>query len=241
MIYQLTSIKTIIAKVVRDLDLMDQEVPWEDMIEWIAEGLKHIGSYYQFTEKAADIDIEDYKGVLPCDFYKSIRILQGTYNEYHNNHESLITKETDGDKLQTEIEGIKFSNYDFNITHNVITVSYRTGTIKLQYLAMPVDSDGFPLVPDDVSYSDALFWKVAYHLCLRGHEFKRKELNNLQFVKNKWGFYCTQARANANMPDGDMYERLKNNWLRLKTDKDQYRKLFSGNGQSEFLNLSGKD
>jgi hypothetical protein len=241
MIYQLTTINEVLSKVVRDLGLGEQEVPIQDFIEWMAEGLKHIGSYYQFTEKAADIEIDDYKGELPCDFYKSIRILEGSSNYYHNHNENLITKETDSTELQNEVQSIQFTNKDFNITHNVITVGYRTGTIKLQYLAMPVDSNGYPMVPDDVSYFDALFWKIAYHLCLRGHEFKRKELNNLTFVKAKWDFYCKQARANANMPDGDMLERLKNNWLRFKSDTKQYDKLFTNNGKSEYINLSGKN
>jgi hypothetical protein len=241
MIYQLTTIDAVLSKIVRDLGLGEQEVPVQDFIEWMAEGLKHIGSYYQFTEKAADIDIEGFKGELPCDFYKAIRILDGYCNYYHDNNESLITKETNLTDLKSEVEGIKFSNKDFNITHNVITVAYQTGTIKLQYLALPVDGNGYPMVPDDVSYFDALFWRVTYQLCLRGHNFKRKELNDLTFVKKKWDFYCTQARANANMPDGDMLERLKNNWLRFKLDTNQYNKLFTGNGKSEHINLAGRD
>jgi hypothetical protein len=230
MIHKLKSIQTIILKVVRDLGISDVEIPKDDMIEWIADGLKHVGSYYQFSEKNADITITDYKGELPCDFHKAIRILHGYC--LPNNNESLI-----GDP---GTDNIKFTNNDFNVNHNVITVGYRTGTIKLLYLALPLDDCGFPLVPDDVSFDDALFWKVAYHLSLRGHVFKNPKLNDLDFVSNKWGFYCRQARANANMPDLEMTERLKNQFLKLKTDQHQYSKLFSGLGKPENLNFNGK-
>jgi hypothetical protein len=233
MIHQLNSINIVISKIVRDLGLGDKEIPWEDFVEWIADGLKHIGSFYQFTEKVTSISIEDYKGELPCDFYKSIRMLSS--NDLLINNEHLIGVQ------ETTLQGVKRTDTDLNINHNVITVSFRTGTIDLQYLAMPVDCNGFPMVPDDVSFEDALFWRVVYMLCLRGYEFKNKQLSDLTFVKRKWDFYCIQARANANMPDLDMQERLKNNFLRLKTDPHQYSKGFSTNGSPENLDLNGKN
>jgi len=230
MIYKLKPIQTIILKVLRDLGISDQEIAWQDMAEWIGDGLKHIGSYYQFTEQSADIDIVDYKGELPCDFYKLIRMLE--CNNYLNHNKSLIGNPGTDD--------IKFTDKDLNVNHNIITTGFETGTIKILYLSFPVDDCGLPLVPDNVSFDDALFWKVTYHLSLRGHVFKNPQLNNLDFVSNKWGFYCRQARANANMPDLEMMERLKNGFLQLKTDKNQYSKLFSGLGTPENLNFNGK-
>lgn len=234
MIYGLVSIKTVIYRVISDLGIGDKEVDWQDWVDWIADGLMHIGAYYQFTEKQESIEIEDYKGYLPCDFYQKIRILN-TDMSRPNFNKSLVGSS------ENTINQNSFTSKDYNITNNMITTSFRTGTLLLQYLAIPLDDDRLPLIPDDVSYKDALFWKVVYHLSLRGYEFRNNQLSNIQFTRSLWLKYCMQARAGANMPDPDMYERLKNNWLRLVPDHNQYQKLFADLGAQEKLNLRGKD
>ncbi len=232
MIYKLTSVKTVIYQITTDLAIADTDVPVDDIIEWVGRALQHIGSYYQLTEKEAVIEIENYKGELPCDFYKMIRTL---YNSnYLRNNENLIGSE------QKQINTNSFTSADYNINHSIITTSFETGNITMQYLAFPVDSEGLPLVPDDASFLDACFWRCVYQLCLRGYEFKNTQLRDINFTKTMWNRYCLQARAEANMPDLDMYERLKNNYLRLKIDKNQHFKFFATNGQQEALRLDGR-
>ncbi len=238
MIYQLTSVNTVISKITRDLHLGDTEIPYQDFIEWIAEALKHIGSYYQFTEKATQITIEDYKGVLPCDCYKVIRMLNGFY--YQQNNENLTTNPDSIDNA-TDIANIKITNMDFNVNHNIITTSYREGKIDIQYLALPIDEHGFPMIPDDVSFMDALFWKVTYMLCLQGYEFKNTQLRDINFTKSKWNFYCMQARGTANMPDLDSMERLKNIFLTLKPNVNAYAESFQSVGRKQNINLNGRN
>lgn len=231
MIYKLTTVKTVIYQIVTDLGIADDEIPVDDFIEWIGRALKHIGSYYQFTEKESDITIENYKGELPCDFYKMKRVL---YNgAYLKNNNSLIGNS------RSQIQNNSFTNIDYNITHNVITTAFETGTLKLQYLAIPVDCDGLPMVPDDVSFMDACFWRVVYQLSIRGYQFRNIRLRDIEYTKKMWREYCLQARAEANAPDIDMTERLMNNWLKFKPDLNQHYKMFSTLGSKERLTLGG--
>lgn len=232
MIYKLTSVRSVIYQVINDLGIGDTEVPTDDFIEWIGRGLQYIGSYYQYTPKQEEIYIENYKGELPCDFYKMQRIF---FNErYLYNNSSLL-----GDK-RTDIQDNANSLKDINITNNVITTSFEKGTIKIQYLAIPVDEFGLPLVPDDVSFQDALFWRCAYQLSLRGFEFRNPQLKDIEYTKKKWNIYCGQARANANMPDLDMLQRITYNYRRLIM-KDEYKTAFASLGKKEQLTLAGND
>jgi len=233
MVNKLTSIKTVISKVVRDFGLNDQEVRWQDMIEWISEGLILIGSYYQFQEKEAIIAVEDYKGVLPCDFYKSIKYLdgcnlgdnfQGPYWDLTNKLlEEAGYKETNPEGTVEEGNTMKITDmYSFqklqlvqyNKTGNInnffgtlqrvdsnligagltytglgnsysvnfdtITTTFRYGYIALRYLAIPVDADGYPMVPDHPSFLEALMWRCAAKLAQRGHTFKNPTFNDLK-------------------------------------------------------------
>lgn len=232
MIYKLTSIRTVILKVVDDLQIGDTEIPIDDFINWIAEGLQHIGSYYQYTSKEEVLQVNGFKSELPCDFYKMQRMLHNDH--YLINNENIVATDTKDMNIN------RYSNKDINIIGNTIITSFETGTIHIQYLAIPVDCDGLPLVPDDVSFSDALFWRCVYKLSIRGYEFRQPQFRDVMFTKKMWNIYCGQARASANMPDLDMCERLKNNYTRF-VRKDEYQNSFATLGQKENLTLSGKN
>ena len=281
MIYKLESLDRIIDKIIRDLGISQSEIPYADFIEWIADGLQHIGSYYQYQEKEGTVLIENFTGLLPCDVYKVIRITEGTtltdlggglysnsmsgilarlgvdfslLTDYEKsilagsglekigfNYGNVVSRLQHNKSLIGDVAINSFTNRDYNINFDRITTAYNCGIIKVQYLALPIDERGWPLVPDDVSFRDALFWKVAYQLSMRAPEsLPNKALQNLDYCKSKWNYYCTQARASANMPDLSMTERIANNWSKLfnpvDLDSQYYREL----GKKQNLNLNGR-
>lgn len=170
---QLTSVKTIILKVIRDLGLGNREIPWQDLVEWCAEGLQHIGAYSQYVEREADIVISNFSGKLPKDFY-SMRANNGSYK----------------------------------VVGDTVLVGFREGTVTFKYLAMPVDDEGYPLVPDNVQYATALFWKCAMQLSIRD-ELLNKALT-FPICKQRWDWYCRQAGASTqfNSQTGQNYARF---------------------------------
>jgi hypothetical protein len=222
MISGLTSINVVIAKIIRDLNFSGKEIPKNSLIEWLAEASLFIGSFNQFYNKTAEIDIEDYKGILPCDHYKTIQLIDGTCFDYSSGY--LI-----GD-TEEEIVAAQFTNKDFRVEFNQITTAYRTGKIKILYQAIPVDDCGLPLIPDDVAFREALFWFVSWKLAFRGDISQ-----DWRICKNEWHSYCKKARASINMPDLAQMERLKNIWLSLVIDENQYSKMFSTLGKTGYI------
>lgn len=235
MIQKTISINEVIRKVINDLGIDDKEIFVDDFIEWIAEGLQYIGSYYQYIEKDATITITDYKGELPCDLVTLLRIHNKTDNLPDSFNKSLIGT------TNSQISRNSNTARDYNITNNVITASYKTGNMYIQYLALPLDCDGFPEIPDIIDYKDALMWKCAYQLALKGYTFKNVKLNDIDYTHAKWGRYCIQARAAINMPDADTMERIKNIMIRFKPDLNQYYNNFDSLGKQEFQTHRGNN
>jgi hypothetical protein len=236
MIYQLQSIKILVSEVVSNLALGDREINYQDMYSWIADGLKHIGAYYQFTHKTADIEIEDYKGELPCDFYAMVRYMgsnQSTDSIFSNSY--LI-----GDS-DTTVENTSNNTNNYKINHNIITVGFREGTFSIQYLAFPLDDEGLPMVPDNEEYRNALYWKIIFHLGMQGYEFKNKKLNDIEYTGNKWNRLKISARAEAYMPDQQGYEELKNGYLKLIPTNNDFSRRFVNTNKPENLNLNGSN
>ena len=92
-----------------------------------------------------------------------------------------------------------------------------SGKICISYMAFPTDEDCYPLVPDDISYKEALFWYIYKKLLLSMATAPENSRNgiNYTFADEKWKYYCTQARNAANFPDIDKYESFMNQWVRL--------------------------
>jgi hypothetical protein len=187
--FRLKEIESIISKIVRDLGLGDKEIPYQDFIEWIYEGLQLIGAYTQYTESQADIVIESYRGKLPTDYFSAVS----------NPH-------------------IKYK-----ISHDTIYTEIKDGTIKFNYLSLPVDDRGYPLVPDNVSYDEALKWRVANMMAIRGDAPKHL---TVEFTLAQWGKYVRQARATANSFNPDQFERHRDMRMKLVPDVHQYDTAF---------------
>ena len=58
MIYKLTSSRKVIAKILSDLNIQDEQIRITDMKEWIAEALEKIGAVTQLTYKQSGVDSE---------------------------------------------------------------------------------------------------------------------------------------------------------------------------------------
>lgn len=216
MIANLKKIETIIVKIVRDLNLKDN-INEEDFIEWIAEAMRFIDAFEMFETKEAIIPIENYKGKFPCDYYKAVKLvlhccinnendfkyLMNGYWETEMYNFNLTRKLNYGlninDQLGKYIKENQQTSTDYRIEQNTIFTSFQNGFIRFQYLAIPLDNDFLPLVPDLVSVDTALFWYVAKQLALQ-QKLNHPELN-LQFCMLQWEKYCRQARGNINHPN----------------------------------------
>ena len=64
MIYNMEKIDVVIAKVVSDLGLGQDDIPYADFVEWMASALQHIGAYPQYQQKECVIPIENHEGLL---------------------------------------------------------------------------------------------------------------------------------------------------------------------------------
>lgn len=131
------------------------------------------------------------------------------------------------------------SNYadSYIIDNDYIKTSFPSGTVCLTYMAFPVDEECFPLVPDDISYKEAMFWYIFKQLLLGGFDKPNNKID-YSFADQKWNKYCSQARANANFPNIDKMQSFMDQWVRLIPDLNQHSVMFESLGDRENLNRS---
>lgn len=224
------SVKSIIAKVYRDLQLTDEE-PFMDFIEWMAEALDFIHVYPQYEHKTGRVQIKNYKGELPCDYinlesigYNGMNIRYTTdmfgprdtsptgryYTPYAYNQDKLanVVLVTNENRLGP--------NATFKIEGGYFLTSFKEGNLDIAYLGLPLDEEGYPLIPDHVSFKEALYWYVVYKFLYPKVLKGDVQGQFYQDAYQKWQYYCNQAGAEALMPDLITLENIKRSYLTLR-------------------------
>lgn len=130
-------------------------------------------------------------------------------------------------------ESTNFIGYDspesYHLNGNELKTTFDRGLVLVAYRGLPLDEDGYPLVPDDVAYKEALFWYIAKKLSIVRQD---QVPFDYKLAEQKWLKRCTQARNRANMPDLDEYEKFLQSWTKM-VETERFNKTRFFQGQSD--------
>ena len=257
MIYNNTSVKRVIAKVLTDLDLREETHRISDMIEWSGEALEKIGAFPSLETKITGkggtpfLELADYQVALPTDLHNIIQVAYSTLEGgpfypmrmstgSFDSKRTLTVKNDDGAGNITyteEDENIGVTNFSYDYTYflkpGYLVSSEKEGYIMLSYNAIPTDDDGYPLIPDNIGFIDAIYWYIVMKLYYPMWKIGKIRDAVYYDARRSWNFYCKQAYGNAMMPDSGQLEALKNSWLRLVPEINEQKGFFSTLGQEQ--------
>lgn len=225
------SIKYIMSGLYRDLGY-NTEIDFSSVIEWCGEALMMIGAYSQFTEEQKCVEICNYQAELPCDFHKLIEMNYDGKPIMWASNSMISLYGCQGCKVPTCC-----TDETFFITETTIKASFKEGKLCMTYLAIPTDEEGYPLIPDEVYYDKALKAYCTY--MLDRIEFRKAKLPEVAYRDSEkdWLWYVAAARGAANMPNLQQLERLKNVWVRLIPQQNEFLKNFNNTGTPEKRHL----
>lgn len=248
-----TSIKTVIAKVYRDLDLKEED-SFINFLEWSSEALEKIGAFTQLESRHKILNIDNYRAELPNDL---VYLTLVTFNNYPILPTENVIDPIKIDTLSSStrpyafyenkiknkvfvadsgFEGnntaTKFDNVKYKISNGCIKTSVCNGCIEIVYEAMPLDDDGYPLIPDYVEYKEALYWYINWKYSYA--YWRRGEIRDgiYQDAETKWHFYCQQAANKAMIPDLGKLENIKRSYLSLRPRTEQFKTFYDGLNQT---------
>lgn len=131
---------------------------------------------------------------------------------------------------------LDFSNtVQYDIKPGYIVSNVKDGYIKLSYYSTYLDEDGMPLIPDSVSYQEALYWYVTMKI-LYIEYFKGNKPQNLYYdAKSAWNFYRKQAYAEAMLPDQNDMINISNTWHTLVPEIESDDTYLSTTGDEQII------
>jgi hypothetical protein len=208
-----------------------EDIPFETIVDHAIEFIKIIGVPASFIEKTAWLKVEDYRAELPCDFYSMIQArtdrgdyFRGTNDSFHMSPD----KNKEGNMFRK-------NGITYKIQGNVIFTSMPECHMEIAYRALPMDEDGYPLVPDNGSYPRALQEYIKMQCFTVLFDQGKIQPQVLQNTQQQYAFYVGQAKNDLVRPSMDQMVSISNMWNRLLPSKKDYNNGFVTIGAQEFL------
>ena len=205
-----------------------QDLTLERVVYYTVDFIRKVGVPKIYIEKTEVLEVQDYRALLPCDFH---RMIQVRINE--NGCNRTFRASTDSFHMSEN----KVESYDFTykLQGQVIFTSIKEGKIEISYEAIPVDCDGYPLIPDDSSFRDAL----ELYITKRRYKvlFDTGKLRSDVYASTcqEYAFAVGQAHASLLIPTLDEMEAITNMWNTLIPRMTEHSRGFINSGSKEVL------
>lgn len=189
-------------------DLLDhpmlQDLSFERAINYAVEFMHIVGVPTAFENKTEDLTVEEYATTIPNDCFRILALKKGATSLALNTSTSVYG---------TSKEGNTSSMY--TIRGNQIHTSFKEGTIQIAYLAMPIDDEGYPTIPDMAAYIRALELYIKKKWFTILFDLGKINVSIYNNVKQEYAFAVGQAQNKLIMPSLDEMEAFTNMWNSL--------------------------
>lgn len=176
-----------------------QDLSLETAVDYTIDFMRIVGMPGIFTEKVEKLTIEKYRALLPSDYYQviQIRIPNGialTYstNSFHMNG--------NGNPSTYKIQG------------NIVYTSLESGELELAYLAITTDDSGFPLLPDNSSFTRALELYIKKQWFTILFDLGKINPTILHNVQQEYAWAVGDCQSEFNRMSLDQMETFSRSW-----------------------------
>lgn len=220
-----TSVKQIMDKIMQH-PLM-QDISLEQVIDMTISFMRIVGVPKMFSEKVIYLKVDNYRAKLPCDYYKVIQVRP-------KGRPALIAS-TDSFFMGDRHRG---SNNTYKIQGNIIYTSLEDDTLELAYLAIDTDEDGYPLIPDNSSFTRALELYIKKQWFTILFDLGKIQPAVLQNTQQEYAWAVGDCQSEFNRLSIDEMEAFSNSWRTMILRDHQHSSGFIGDGKRQTLKIS---
>jgi len=188
-----------------------QDIPFETAIDYAVDFLKIVGIPNTFLNKVEAIEIKDYRGQLPCDFYDMIQVRECGEHKHAYRYTTDSFHLSDRKPVSTD--------RTYKLQGDVIFTSLKDGKVEISYRAVPVDEEGYPLLPDDRIYIRALENYIKLQWFTIQFDLGKITPQVLQNTQQEYAWTVGQAQSSLILPSIDQMQAITNMWNKLLPDE----------------------
>lgn len=211
----------ILSRVMRHPLLTDLTL--EAAIQYTIDFIAAMGLPNIYINKIASVEIDNYRGVLPCDLVSIeqvrcgnnyLRSMTDTFNGTGNNEKEEATFKTQG---------------------NVIFTSFKTGEIEISYKAIAVDEDGLPMLPDNAIFLKTLELYIKKEWFTILFDMGRITPAVLQNTQQEYAFKAGQCNNEFIIPSISEMESFTRMWNTLVPRTTEFNRGFKHMSDREYI------
>ncbi|TXG85789.1 MAG: hypothetical protein E6R13_01655 [Spirochaetes bacterium] len=133
-----------------------------------------------------------------------------------------------------------YQDVTYKLNNNHIFTSFPTGRVLMSYRAYPVDKEGYPLIPDNIKFKQAvqayLRFKLDYRLWRKGELLREV----FEHSEREYMWYVGAATVAGLMPSLDKMESWKNQMTSLIPRYSEHGRFYESLGNQEFMTSGNK-
>ena len=219
---QYINIKVVLDRILRH-PLM-QDLSLETAVDYTIDFMRIVGMPRMFTEKVVRIPIDKYRALLPCDYYQTIQVrIPGGH---------ALVYSTDSFHMSN-----KGNSSTYKIQGNIIYTSIESGELELAYLAISTDADGYPLLPDNSSFTRALELYIKKQWFTILFDLGKITSAVLQNTQQEYAWAVGDCQSEFNRMSIDQMEAFSNSWRTMILRDHQHSSGFIGDSSRQTLNI----
>lgn len=229
---------------------MLSDLALEQVIRYALRFISKHGYNKLYQDKLIDIEIKDFRGVLPCDVISITQIKDLSsgvcLRSMTNNFPMGMTSTGEVEKYITESDGPTHSTYiapkkvhteelSFKTQGRIIYTSFPEGAIQVAYKAIPTDEDGFPLLLDNETYLDALEAYIKKQVFTVKFDQQKISASVLQNAQIDYAVAARLLQSEMTLPSPSEMRTLSAIWNTMIPKAREFDNGFKNLGDREYL------
>lgn len=211
-----------------------------------------------YKDKIEVVDIEDFRGELPCDLISIIQVrdcvsklcmrsMTDNFTPGLREHHPHMERRERGEGVNTFNKSEQWHNQyippmrlphgepTFKTQGRIIFTSFPHGAVEIAYKAIPVDEDGFPLLIDNELYLGALEAYIKKQVFTVKFDQQKIPAGVLQNAQQEYAWLAGQLREEFETPSVSQMESIVRMWETILPNVRAFDNGFKDMGNREYL------
>ncbi len=220
---------------------MLSNITLEQVVRYTIRFIGIFGMPKLYQDKEADVEIHEYRGLLPCDLISIIQVKDDCSGICLRSMTDSFTPEvltTSSPHLHTPYIPPKAPGHGeptFKTQGRVIFTSFPEGKVKIAYKAIPVDEDGFPLLIDNENYLAALEAYIKKQVFTIKFDQGKLAAGVLQNVQQEYAWLAGQLQSEFTIPSVSEMASITNYITSILPNMREFDQGFKHLGDREYL------
>lgn len=220
-----------------------RDIPFDRIVNYTIECMRKIGCSKIFEQKVGQVECCNYEGKIPCDCLEVIGVRGCDGREYVYSESDFFLGEkgpmpkkgsyvgaietkqrqvTRGCDSFIERQTVAYAPNDkpvfpgaYKLQGNHIFIDYPNDTLQIAYLALPVDQDGWPMIPNNEALKSAIESYIEvkrFKILFAQGKISRDVYNDAQ---QEYAWAVGQASNDFTLPSIDEMQSFTNQWNTL--------------------------